>query len=190
MKRYQKINHIKEDSFFENNHYTTLMNEYKSLKGLIDALSPSLDNIRQKLSPIKSELNLTTNAMNMLNKLATNLAQNIGQKLGNIMVDQGGNVFGNSNKFGFLEKLLNNFVHEGRAIGGNIGGGKSYLVGEKGPEVFTPHSSGMITPNNYASSKRQAININLNLNSNTKNNFGKSNSQQLRELSKAISKLN
>jgi len=36
----------------------------------------------------------------------------------------------------------------GRAGGGSVVGGTSYVVGEKGPEIFTPGSSGDITPNN------------------------------------------
>ena len=34
-----------------------------------------------------------------------------------------------------------------RASGGPVTGGKPYIVGEKGPELFTPSSSGKITPN-------------------------------------------
>ena len=34
-----------------------------------------------------------------------------------------------------------------RANGGSVRGGKSYIVGERGPEMFTPGVSGMITPN-------------------------------------------
>lgn len=34
-----------------------------------------------------------------------------------------------------------------RAAGGPVSGGSTYLVGEKGPELFTPGASGMITPN-------------------------------------------
>ncbi len=34
-----------------------------------------------------------------------------------------------------------------RAEGGPVKGGRSFVVGEKGPEVFTPAVSGMITPN-------------------------------------------
>jgi hypothetical protein len=34
-----------------------------------------------------------------------------------------------------------------RAAGGPVMGGGSYLVGEKGPEMFVPGSSGMIVPN-------------------------------------------
>ena len=33
------------------------------------------------------------------------------------------------------------------ANGGQIQGGKSYIVGEKGPELFTPGASGFVTPN-------------------------------------------
>jgi len=35
----------------------------------------------------------------------------------------------------------------GMAEGGPVTGGQSYLVGEKGPEIFTPKSGGSITPN-------------------------------------------
>ncbi len=37
--------------------------------------------------------------------------------------------------------------NNGRASGGPVAGGSSYLVGENGPELFTPGSSGYITPN-------------------------------------------
>jgi hypothetical protein len=36
----------------------------------------------------------------------------------------------------------------GKAAGGPVMGGTSYLVGERGAEIFTPSSSGFITPNN------------------------------------------
>lgn len=37
--------------------------------------------------------------------------------------------------------------HFGKAEGGPVSGGQSYIVGEKGPELFTPSTSGTITPN-------------------------------------------
>ena len=39
------------------------------------------------------------------------------------------------------------FIPEGKATGGPVSGGKPYIVGEKGPELFTPGISGGITPN-------------------------------------------
>lgn len=38
-----------------------------------------------------------------------------------------------------------------RAAGGPVTGGTTYLVGERGPELFTPNSSGKITPNSQIS---------------------------------------
>ena len=36
----------------------------------------------------------------------------------------------------------------GRAVGGPVSGNKPYLIGEKGPEIFVPSTSGNIIPNN------------------------------------------
>lgn len=45
-----------------------------------------------------------------------------------------------------------------RALGGPVSGGASYLVGERGPEIFTPGASGNITPNNALGGKSVVIN--------------------------------
>jgi hypothetical protein len=37
--------------------------------------------------------------------------------------------------------------HRGRAVGGSVSRGTSYMVGENGPELFTPSAGGMITRN-------------------------------------------
>ena len=47
-----------------------------------------------------------------------------------------------------------------REYGGPVSGGGSYLVGERGPEMFTPSSSGSITPNNQMGG--HTINMNIN----------------------------
>jgi len=39
----------------------------------------------------------------------------------------------------------------GRAMGGPVASGSPYVVGEKGPELFVPHASGSIVPNNKMS---------------------------------------
>jgi hypothetical protein len=48
-----------------------------------------------------------------------------------------------------------------KASGGPVSGGSSYIVGEKGPELFTPGASGMITPN-HALGGGQNITVNVN----------------------------
>lgn len=56
---------------------------------------------------------------------------------------------------------LTNFV-TGRAIGGPVSSGQSYMVGENGPELFTPLSAGRISPNGSVGG---AINITITGNS-------------------------
>jgi tape measure domain-containing protein len=57
-----------------------------------------------------------------------------------------------SDKFGF---------GGGKAIGGPVSGGTTYLVGEKGPELFRPNVSGSIVPNNKLGGGGSVININI-----------------------------
>jgi phage-related minor tail protein len=46
-----------------------------------------------------------------------------------------------------------------RAAGGPVAGGTSYLVGEKGPELFTPGANGAISPNGAGAVVYNTINI-------------------------------
>jgi len=50
----------------------------------------------------------------------------------------------------------------GRAAGGPVSAGTTYLVGEKGPELFTPSGSGTIIPNNAMGGSSNVINITVN----------------------------
>jgi len=54
----------------------------------------------------------------------------------------------------------------GRAMGGPVSSGSPYVVGEQGPELFVPHASGTIVPNNKmsgggASSGGVTVNYNI-----------------------------
>ena len=49
----------------------------------------------------------------------------------------------------------------GRALGGQVRGGESYVVGERGPEVLTMGSSGRIIPNDKLSAPSQTNNQNV-----------------------------
>ena len=55
---------------------------------------------------------------------------------------------------------VGNLFGGGRATGGPVSAGTTYLVGEQGPELFTPSTSGNIVPNNKLGSN-QTININV-----------------------------
>jgi len=46
-----------------------------------------------------------------------------------------------------ISSIMNGLTGE-QAIGGSVQNGGSYLVGERGPEIFSPNASGSIIPNN------------------------------------------
>ncbi len=50
-------------------------------------------------------------------------------------------------------------VVSGKAMGGPVMGGKSYLVGEQGPEIFSPTTSGNITPNHQLGNTSVVVNV-------------------------------
>jgi hypothetical protein len=56
-----------------------------------------------------------------------------------------------------------------RAVGGSVATNRSYLVGERGPEIFTPGAGGFITPNNQmggGGSMNITVNVNAGLGAN------------------------
>ena len=60
---------------------------------------------------------------------------------------------------------------QGRALGGQVRGGESYIVGERGPEVLTMGGSGRITPNEaLKGSSGQTINKTANVSFNIQAN--------------------
>lgn len=63
---------------------------------------------------------------------------------------------GGSGIFGAIGSLFGG----ARATGGPVSGGTAYLVGERGPELFKPNTSGTIIPN-VASSSNVSVNVNV-----------------------------
>jgi hypothetical protein len=60
-----------------------------------------------------------------------------------------------------IGSLLGDAFGGGKAMGGPVISGSSYFVGERGPEIFTPSVSGMITPNNRLGGGNTTINLNV-----------------------------
>jgi hypothetical protein len=58
-----------------------------------------------------------------------------------------------------ITRRVSNPITGHRASGGPVMGNKSYLVGERGPELFTPGTSGNITPNGGFGGGGNTINI-------------------------------
>jgi tape measure domain-containing protein len=51
--------------------------------------------------------------------------------------------------------------YSGRALGGPVMGNKSYIVGERGPELFTPNTAGQITRNDQLGGSTTNVNFTI-----------------------------
>lgn len=58
---------------------------------------------------------------------------------------------------------IGSFFGGGKATGGDVIGGRSYLVGENGPEMFTPRTTGTITPSSGGGAGGATIVQNINV---------------------------
>jgi len=63
-----------------------------------------------------------------------------------------------------LNQASGNVSIPGKAIGGGVGGGKPYIVGERGPELFVPANNGTIIPNNQLKQRGDQVNLSLTIN--------------------------
>ena len=120
-----------------------------------DTLEQGLvENIKGAINGTQSFGQAMTNVLNNLkNKLMDRALSNMFSGIGDAVFGDGG-----KNK-GLLGGLLGGIFGK-KAQGGPVVGGRSYLVGERGPEIFTPRGSGGITPNNQLGG---SVNINVNV---------------------------
>ncbi len=74
-----------------------------------------------------------------------------------------------------------------RAAGGPVAAGETYLVGENGPELFTPSASGAILPNGALGQRPQVV---VNITTPDAQSFQKSKSQVAAMLARALAQGN
>jgi tape measure domain-containing protein len=80
-----------------------------------------------------------------LGQVANDVLKNIANKVLDVAVNFA--LFGALSGTGTGGGLLGG-LFKGRALGGSVSAGTSYMVGERGPELFTPKHGGSIVPNN------------------------------------------
>ena len=129
------------------------------------AASGDVEDMASRLSLANSEANKTIPAMSQLAQISNDAGSMIaqgfedailsGQKLGEVVRSLGRDLL----RLVF-QKTITNPLAEGisaalripfKAMGGPVSSGSPYVVGEKGPELFVPHASGTIVPNNKMS---------------------------------------
>ncbi len=113
------------------------------LKFAFTALGTALSIIIDNFATLVSTVNNAYNAIKRLVKF----------------IDENPIALGSTGVAGFgLQKL---FGGE-RAMGGPVNAGTSYMVGERGPELFMPNTNGTIIPNNKLSGGGTVINLTVN----------------------------
>jgi len=108
--------------------------------GVVDALKGAVDGTKT----------LAESASNLLNNLANDLLMVAKNML--FFGSMGG---GLSKGSGLLGSLFSGFL----ADGGTATGGRSYMVGERGPELFTPGRTGSVTPNSALGGSNIVVNV-------------------------------
>lgn len=88
---------------------------------------------------------------------------------------------------GFSGGLLSAFGG-GKERGGDVSPGKWYVVGERKPEIFVPHTSGTILPTAAPSAMTGGdTHVQMNIQTSDANSFAKSASQMIRDMTRNVS---
>jgi hypothetical protein len=95
-------------------------------------------------------------ALGVINDIAAQAVQGLMGSAGGA----GGGGGGLLNFGGLLGSILG---LPGRATGGPVSPGRGYLVGERGPELFVPTSSGRVEPNHALGSRARDVRVSINV---------------------------
>lgn len=126
----------------------------EAVEDLLMDVGLGLDDVGQAAQGMGSELGSAARrgADQMASALSAAVfeGKNLLESLGSVAKSVFGSVFGGFLKMGIGSLIggpIGAAIAGTRAMGGPVAGGSSYVVGERGPEVFTPQQSGTITPN-------------------------------------------
>jgi TP901 family phage tail tape measure protein len=99
-----------------------------------------------------------------LGEVASNVLKNIANKVLDVAINFA--LFGAMSGTGTGGGLLGGLFGK-RAMGGPVSAGSSYMVGERGPELFTPKHGGSIVPNNALGGGSTSVVVNVDASGNS-----------------------
>lgn len=132
---------------------------------LFEALKPIFEFVRDKLAPVLGTV--LAGAITVVGEAlgaAISLVGKFAGALGNVIdkVNDLIRLIKNNPIVQNVTGALGGIFGGGRAAGGSVSAGTTYLVGERGAELFTPNQNGMIVPNNALTSNGgNTVNINV-----------------------------
>lgn len=145
----QRINDLFEKGYLDADTYARALDDIsEKYLGASDA-AKFFDGATNDLKASIIDLAMTGGASldNLLKKLQEALYQGVLFDEGPLAQLFGGTGDGKGGLLGGMLDWLVGGIAGKRAGGGSVHGGRTYLVGENGPELFTPSNSGMITSN-------------------------------------------
>jgi len=153
----EKIENLKE-LFRENDRITKEKSDQKKLDDAAKKKADELADAYKKLGDaIKTNV---TDAIigaiegtKSLGEAALDVVKQLAKQFLTMGINQAFGALGNTG--GILGMLFGG----GRASGGTVKGGTSYMVGERGPELFTPGRSGSIAPNSAMGGANVIVNV-------------------------------
>jgi len=153
----EKIEALK-DLFRENFRIT---NEKREQKKLDDEAKKAADELADKYKKLGDAIkdNVTDaiigaiEGTKSLGEAALDIVKQLGRQFLTLGINQAFGALGQTG--GFLGKLFGG----GKASGGTVQGGRSYMVGERGPELFTPGRTGSIAPSGSFGGANVTVNV-------------------------------
>jgi len=155
---------------------TGTTDQIKETNKLNQAVEQTLDAFQQLKETISVDIGNGIKGLIKGTESLNDVLRNVVDKLADAALNMA--IFGNVGGGSITGGLLGMF----RADGGPVKGGNPYIVGERGPELFTPGVSGMITPNHALGG---STNVVVNVDASGSNVEG--DEQQSRELGRLIS---
>jgi TP901 family phage tail tape measure protein len=108
-----------------------------------------IDNATQQVNGIMEQINtMTPQIMAVMDKLAKKMRRQVTIKVKVSQSKFNVDVYVDRHIREHVTKYVSEVKVEGRAKGGPVAARSLYLVGERGPEFFVPHTNGEIIPNN------------------------------------------
>jgi hypothetical protein len=128
---------------------------FKNISGFVrDYLGPAIGTV------LKAAFNVVGDSIAAVIKSVSNLIGFFDDVIGK--VKEFINLIKNNPLVQGLGSVIDKVFGGGKAAGGPVNAGTTYLVGERGPELFTPSSSGGIIPNNRLGGGGGGISITVN----------------------------
>jgi len=165
----EQIEKLKDPMFQAISLATTLGNAFsESFRGIVDgsmSAQQALANLFQRTADhfldMAAEMIAAQIKMQAVNLFMSFFSPNLGGGGSSEPASKYGsaaNLAGPKGDFGLGSGPMFPFTPQ-RALGGQVGAGRSYMVGERGPELFVPGAQGNIVPNNAMGSTSVVVNV-------------------------------